>query len=112
MSDSTLQHSVAQLATFGIDVDPDNCDPVALRSDAEDIRSGLLPLHLAGTLSKCPPVFAADLMDTLADILDARPPVCVDCGAPIPAAREAVAQGKVNPDNLRCYSCGRDRHLS
>lgn len=65
---STLTHSVEMLSTFGIDVDPNCCDVEALRLDADDIRSGVCPLHM----ESCPPRFAADLLDTLADILERR----------------------------------------
>lgn len=70
MSDTlTSQHAVSQLATFGIDVEIDRCDPAALRADADDIREGVKPLHL----DSLPPRFAADLLDTLADIIDPQP---------------------------------------
>lgn len=65
---STAQHAVAQLATFGFDIELERCDPGALRHDADEIRAGVLPLHLSH-LSQCPPIFAADLLDTLAEIL-------------------------------------------
>lgn len=63
---STLNHAVGQLATFGIDIDPHQCDAGALRADARNIREGVKPLHL----DTLPPRFAADLMDTVANILD------------------------------------------
>jgi hypothetical protein len=64
---STLTHAVERLSTFGIDVDPDCYDVQALRLDASDIRSGVKPLHL----DVLPPCFAADLLETVADILNA-----------------------------------------
>lgn len=64
---STNSHAIETLATFGIDVDPTNCDTGAMRADAEDIYNGVCPLHM----ESCPPRFAADLLVTLADILDA-----------------------------------------
>lgn len=66
---STRQFIVSQLMTFGIDVDPNQCDPTALRLDAEQIRSGVKPLHL-DHLSACPPIFAAYLLDALAGIME------------------------------------------
>lgn len=71
---STLQHAVDTLATFGVDVDPAACDPDALRSDAATIRRGETPLHLQplrGPVDRLPR-FAADLMATVADILEPR----------------------------------------
>ena len=65
---STKAHAIDTLLSFGIDVDPDNCDTGAMRADAEDIYNGVCPLHM----DALPPRFAADLLVTLADILDAR----------------------------------------
>ena len=65
---STLTHAVDMLSTFGIDIEPERCDVEALRLDANEIREGICPPHL----ESCPPRFAADLLDTVADILSAR----------------------------------------
>lgn len=88
---STLDHAVATLATFGIDVEPARCDPVALRDDATLIRRGELPPHLAH-LERCPPRFAADLLETLAAILSPTTE-CPRCGAPSPWECECKGVG-------------------
>lgn len=67
---TTLSHALATLRTFGFDIEPERCDAGALRADAAQIRAGIKPLHL-DQLGACPPRFAADLLDTVADIIDA-----------------------------------------
>lgn len=95
---STLQHAVSQLATFGIDVEPERCDPGALRADAASIRHGVKPLHL-DNLSACPPRFAADLLETVAMILD---PIRPHDDAPTvaPALRRFVTIGHIHAPAL------------
>lgn len=65
---STLTHAVETLSTFGIDIDPDQCDPAALRADVAEVERGILPLHMESK----PPRFALDLMTTVANILEDR----------------------------------------
>ena len=78
---STLNHAIETLRTFGIDVEPERCDVEALRADADDIREGITPLHLSH-LSACPPRFAADLLETVAEIIGAHERGCDVCGMP------------------------------
>lgn len=56
---STLNHAIAELRTFGIDIDPHDCDPAQLRKQAR----GALP---SGAKM---PRYATDLLETVARIV-------------------------------------------